>query len=42
LADSAALDAMRDELVVDMDAAMQFGIDASYPDPSKVSEDIYA
>jgi TPP-dependent pyruvate/acetoin dehydrogenase alpha subunit len=36
------LDAVQEELVKDMDAAMEFGIAASYPDKSKVSEDIYA
>jgi pyruvate dehydrogenase E1 component alpha subunit len=41
VADRAQLDAIQAELVQEMDAAMQFGIDASYPDPSKVGEDIY-
>jgi pyruvate dehydrogenase E1 component alpha subunit len=42
VADRAALDAIQAELVTEMDAAMQFAIDASYPDPSKVDQDIYA
>jgi len=42
LADRATLDTMQAELVKEMDAAMQFAIDASYPDPSKVDQDIYA
>jgi pyruvate dehydrogenase E1 component alpha subunit len=42
IADRAALEAMHAELVQEMDAAMQFAIDAPYPDPDKVDEDIYA
>jgi pyruvate dehydrogenase E1 component alpha subunit len=42
VADRAALDAVRDALVGEMDAAMQFGIDAPYPDPDKVDQDVYA
>ncbi len=42
VADRAELDTVQADLVADMDAAMQFGIDASYPDPSRVTEDIYA
>jgi TPP-dependent pyruvate/acetoin dehydrogenase alpha subunit len=42
VADRAALDAIQDELIKDMDAAVEFAVDASYPDPSKVDQDIYA
>ena len=42
VASRAELDAIQEDLLKEMDAAMQFGIDASYPDASKVSEDIYA
>jgi pyruvate dehydrogenase E1 component alpha subunit len=41
VADRAALDAVQDALVKEMDAAMEFGINASYPDPSKVDQDVY-
>jgi TPP-dependent pyruvate/acetoin dehydrogenase alpha subunit len=36
------LDAIQAELIEEMDKAMQFGIDASYPDPIRVTEDVYA
>ena len=42
IADRAKLDAIQQELIEEMDAAMQFAIDAPYPDPSKVDQDIYA
>jgi pyruvate dehydrogenase E1 component alpha subunit len=42
VADRAALDAIQEQLVAEMDVAMQFGIDAAYPDPARVTEDIYA
>jgi acetoin:2,6-dichlorophenolindophenol oxidoreductase subunit alpha len=42
VADRAALDAIQDELVKEMDAAVEFAVNASYPDPSRVTEDIYA
>ena len=42
VADRAALDAIQEELIKDMDAAVEFAVDASYPDPSKVDQDIYA
>lgn len=41
VADRATLDAIQDELVKEMDAAMEFGINAPYPDPSKVDQDVY-
>ena len=42
VADRAALDAIQAELVAEMDAAVEFAVDAPYPDPSKVTQDIYA
>jgi TPP-dependent pyruvate/acetoin dehydrogenase alpha subunit len=40
--DRDALDAIQAELITTMDAAMEFAINSPYPDPSRVSEDIYA
>jgi pyruvate dehydrogenase E1 component alpha subunit len=37
-----ALGAIRDELEREMDAAMEFAIQAPFPDPGRASEDIYA
>lgn len=42
LADRARLDQMQSELAAEMDAAVEFAVNASYPDPSKVDEDVYA
>ncbi len=42
LADRAALDAIQAELVREMDAAVEFAVNSPYPDPSRVTEDIYA
>jgi pyruvate dehydrogenase E1 component alpha subunit len=42
LADAAELERIRAELAVIMDAAVEFAVNAPYPDPSKVGEDIYA
>jgi pyruvate dehydrogenase E1 component alpha subunit len=42
LADRAALDKIQEDLIADMDAAVQFAVDAPYPDPSQVDQDIYA
>ena len=42
VADRAALDAIQDKLVVEMDAAVEFAVNAPYPDPSRVTEDVYA
>ncbi len=42
VADRAALDAIQEELVTEMDAAVEFAVNAPYPDPSRVTEDIYA
>jgi pyruvate dehydrogenase E1 component alpha subunit len=41
-ADRAALDRMAAELTAQMDAAMQWAIDAPYPSPDEVTEDVYA
>jgi TPP-dependent pyruvate/acetoin dehydrogenase alpha subunit len=42
VADRPALDAMQEELVKEMDAAVEFAVNSPYPDPSKVTEDVYA
>lgn len=42
VADRAKLDAIQADLVSTMDTAMQWAIDSPYPDPSRVTEDIYA
>ena len=42
VADRAALDAIQEELIREMDAAVEFAVNAPYPDPSRVTEDIYA
>ena len=42
VADRAALDAIQEALVADMDAAVEFAVGAPYPDPDKVDQDIYA
>ena len=42
VADRAALDAIQAELIVEMDAAVEFAIKSPYPDASKVNQDIYA
>jgi pyruvate dehydrogenase E1 component alpha subunit len=42
IADRAALDAIQEKLVVEMDAAVDFAVNSPYPDPSKVTEDVYA
>ena len=42
IADRAELDAIQEKLVVEMDAAVEFAVNAPYPDPSRVTEDIYA
>jgi pyruvate dehydrogenase E1 component alpha subunit len=41
VADRASLDAIQEELVKEMEAAMEFGVSAPYPDPSKVDQDVY-
>src|ERR1700704_5442664 len=42
VADRGALDAIQAELITQMDAAVEFAIASPYPDPSKVTQDIYA
>jgi TPP-dependent pyruvate/acetoin dehydrogenase alpha subunit len=42
VADRAALDVIQAELITQMDAAVEFAIASPYPDPSKVTQDIYA
>jgi pyruvate dehydrogenase E1 component alpha subunit len=42
VADRAALDAIQERLVGEMDAAVDFAVNAPYPDPIRVTEDIYA
>ena len=42
VADRAVLDAIQAELITEMDAAVEFAINSPYPDPSKVTQDIYA
>ena len=40
--DRATLDRIAAELTTQMDAAMQWAIDAPYPSPEEVTEDVYA
>jgi len=42
VATKAALGAIDEELAKEMDAAMQFGVDAAYPEPHEVEQDVYA
>jgi len=42
LADRATLDRVQSELAAEMDAAVEFAVNAPYPDPDKVGEDVYA
>ena len=42
VADRAALDRIHDELTAEMDHAMQWAIDAPYPNVEEVAEDVYA
>ena len=42
VAERAELDKIQEELVVEMDAAVEFAVAAPYPDPARVTEDIYA
>jgi len=42
VATRAELDAIQEKLVVEMDAAVDFAVNSPYPDPSKVTEDVYA
>jgi TPP-dependent pyruvate/acetoin dehydrogenase alpha subunit len=42
VADRGALDKIQEELIAEMDAAVEFGVASPYPDPKRVTEDIYA
>jgi pyruvate dehydrogenase E1 component alpha subunit len=42
LADQAMLDRIEREVAAEMDAAVEFAQNASYPDPARVDEDVYA
>jgi TPP-dependent pyruvate/acetoin dehydrogenase alpha subunit len=42
VADRAQLDQVQAELVTTMDAAMEWAINSPYPDPKRVTEDVYA
>ena len=42
IADRAQLDRIAGELTAEMDAAVQWAIDAPYPSPDEVTEDVYA
>ncbi|HEY6506683.1 MAG TPA: thiamine pyrophosphate-dependent dehydrogenase E1 component subunit alpha [Vicinamibacterales bacterium] len=42
VADRATLDAIQAELITEMDAAVEFAVASPYPDPIRVTEDIYA
>jgi pyruvate dehydrogenase E1 component alpha subunit len=42
VADRPALDAIQERLIKEMDAAVEFAIDAPYPDASQVTQDVYA
>jgi acetoin:2,6-dichlorophenolindophenol oxidoreductase subunit alpha len=42
IATRAELDKIQDKLVAEMDAAVDFAVNEPYPDPSKVTEDVYA
>jgi pyruvate dehydrogenase E1 component alpha subunit len=42
VADRATLDGIQEELIKEMDGAVDFAVNAPYPDPSKVDQDIYA
>src|SRR6202050_4879530 len=41
-ADRAALDKIHDEVKAEIDSAVQFALDAPYPSPDKVDQDVYA
>jgi TPP-dependent pyruvate/acetoin dehydrogenase alpha subunit len=42
LADRATLDGVEAEVAAEMDAAVEFAVNAPYPDPGKVDQDVYA
>jgi pyruvate dehydrogenase E1 component alpha subunit len=41
-ADTAAFDKIQAEVQAEVDAAVKFAIDAPYPSPDKVDQDVYA
>jgi len=42
IAERAELDAIQEKLVAEMDIAVDFAVNSPYPDPSRVTEDVYA
>ena len=42
VADRSALDRLHAELTAEMDAAVEFAVNAPYPDPGQVDQDVYA
>jgi pyruvate dehydrogenase E1 component alpha subunit len=42
IVDSAALDKIQNEIQTEVDRAVKFAIDAPYPNPDEVDQDIYA
>ena len=42
IVDSAALAQMQSEIQKEVDAAVKFAIDAPYPNPDEVDQDVYA
>ena len=42
VSDEAMLETIRQQLIAEMDAAVEFAMNAPYPDPAKVDEDVYA
>jgi pyruvate dehydrogenase E1 component alpha subunit len=42
VADRATLDRIQAEVAAEMDAAVEFAVNAPYPDPGKVNQDVYA
>jgi pyruvate dehydrogenase E1 component alpha subunit len=42
VADRAALDRTQEDLIAEMDRAVEFAVNAPFPDPDKVDQDIYA
>jgi pyruvate dehydrogenase E1 component alpha subunit len=42
LADEPSLEQLRRDVTAEMDAAVEFAMNAPYPDPTKVEQDVYA
>jgi TPP-dependent pyruvate/acetoin dehydrogenase alpha subunit len=40
--DETTLETIRQQLIAEMDAAVEFAMNAPYPDAAKVDEDVYA